>query len=446
MACGEATLWPSAHGGVNTSMVLPFSESRLGVAGGMPGPSTRTGDLNPPPCHATANSNQFSVRFPQANPFVGVPFTNEQLRQPVPPTNAPNCTSCRSEASHPTQQKSQFHTVAEMPLESASNSSASCSPTVPALANNHKPNSMWPRVAPPLNGMTVGPSHDHESFYPYAVNAAGPSFAQSASVMRLDVRDNRMTNRHQRFSAAHPYTIPLPLPNHVDGSATREYADAQNQSLPPIEGPGNLPSTNPNWRLTLGTYEWLFAVMYPKRRPDKKKPTPSGPCRLCDSTCKRAGILQQHLTILHRQRLARKHVAGQPYNLPLALAFVVAQVQCGIVLNAQTNAVHEECRTFLAALKDNPAGLEPLGPQEFPSLRSKLDELSRHQTWVGIQCQNCGMWATRPVALEEHATVCAGIKRSGQQSSLMASSTVGFNEHLKLTASGLAARPVRGDT
>src|ERR1700733_6237581 len=99
-ACGEATLWPSAHGGANTGMVLPFSESRLGVAGGMHGPSTRTEALNLPPCYAIANSNQFNVRFPEASPFVAIPFPNEQLRQPVPPTNAPNCTSCRLDASY----------------------------------------------------------------------------------------------------------------------------------------------------------------------------------------------------------------------------------------------------------------------------------------------------------------------------------------------------------
>ena len=77
--------------------------------------------------------------------------------------------------------------------------------------------------------------------------------------------------------------------------------------------------------IDLETYGWIFAVMYPKRRPDKKKPTPTGPCLLCDSICKRPGILQQHVTVIHRQLLARKRLAGQPFNVGLALAFVVAK-------------------------------------------------------------------------------------------------------------------------
>jgi len=118
-----------------------------------------------------------------------------------------------------------------MHLESAaSNSRASSSPT---LANSHEPNDVATSCSP-AERYDCWPSHDHGSFYhPCAVNAAGPNFAQSAAAMRPDARDNRMTNRHQRLSAAHPYTIPRFLPNHVDGSATRECADGQNQSLPP---------------------------------------------------------------------------------------------------------------------------------------------------------------------------------------------------------------------
>jgi hypothetical protein len=152
--------------------------------------------------------------------------------------------------------------------------------------------------------------------------------------------------------------------------------------------------------------------MYPKRRPDKKKRTPSGQCRLCDSTCKRAGILQQHVTILHRQRLARKHLAGKPYDLKLALAFVVAQVLCGVA-NVQTDAV-QESQAFLAILKSNPGGLNPPLPDVFPSLLRKLDDFSKLQSWVGIQCRFCGMWATRPVALEEHAAICTRTEQEAE--------------------------------
>ena len=149
--------------------------------------------------------------------------------------------------------------------------------------------------------------------------------------------------------------------------------------------------------------------MYPKRRPDKKKPTPTGPCLLCDSICKRPGILQQHVTVIHRQRLVRKRLAGQPFNVGLALAFVVAKLSYSA--NLQNVGVLHECRSFLGELKNSPAGLEPLEPDAYIFLRQKLDEFCELQSWVGVQCEECGMWATRPAALEEHCQICASAKQ-----------------------------------
>jgi hypothetical protein len=99
------------------------------------------------------------------------------------------------------------------------------------------------------------------------------------------------------------------------------------------------------------------------------------------------------------------------------------------------DAVHQESQVFLGILRYNEADLDKLQPGTFPLLRGKLNEFSKLESWVGVQCQNCGMWATRPIALEEHVAVCTGIKRSDGPPS--------FDEGFRLTASGLAARPGR---
>lgn len=434
-------LWASDPGGVSSDVTPPFSHIR---SGGTHGLFSIPGAPNTTLPSAALTSNQAGIWAPEAGPYIALPFSNEQF-QPNTPIHTLGCVPYFPFDAPPTLQKSQFHAVAETLLESAaSNSSASSSPSlvVSALQNDHEThfrhNLMWAGSAPPLDPAIIGTSSNHETRGLSAgAHTAGPNLSQPASVMESEMRHNRINNRHERLSFPHPY-IPLVPSNYLGNTSSRDDAEYRTQLLPQMESARILRLTDPDWRLTLSTYEWLFAVMYPKRRPDKKKATPSGPCQLCDSTCKRPGILQQHLIILHRQRLARKHLAGQPYNLQLALAFVVAHIRSGVVLNAQMDAVHQESQSFLAALKNSPAGLEPLEPQAFPLLLSKLGELSMQETWVGVQCRNCGMWATRRIALEEHATVCAGIKRSGH--SLVAGPTV----NLKLTASGLAARPNRG--
>jgi len=203
-----------------------------------------------------------------------------------------------------------------------------------------------------------------------------------------------------------------------------------------------LVSTHPDWRLTPGIYEWLFAVMHPKRRPNKRVPTPTGPCLLCGSICKRPGILQQHLTVIHRQRLSRKHLARQSFNVELALAFVVAELSSGA--NVENDSVLQECRSFFGALKSGPTGLEPVEADAYLLLRQKFDEYCQLQSWVGVQCEACGMWATRPAALEEHRLICVG---AGQTEHTSGPSDEATNPHqpLRLTASGLAARPMRGN-
>lgn len=198
----------------------------------------------------------------------------------------------------------------------------------------------------------------------------------------------------------------------------------------------HFPPEHPEWTLTSDLYQWIFAVLYPKKRPNKKIPTPTGACRLCRSDCKRPGILQQHLRVLHRQRLARRALAGQTYNVELALTFVVADVrstspQPGPPLVA-------ECDEFLR-LVDRPGGLGSLPPEKLPVLRWKLAELIQGEDWIGVQCKGCGMWATRQVALNEHTAVCVGKK----QSDLGANTESSARHQLRFTPSGLAARPPR---
>jgi len=383
--------------------------------------------------HSTGStSHQSTVCAPGQGPHLALQFSTGQLHS-TPPVNALGFVSyhCLPLA----LQESRFHSRV-----------MSGTPNEPAAFDSTLPSSPYPAAMPssghgvdfrhqfsracsacPPNRTTSDPCFHHERLYPSA-GATGFGFSQSPETLR-----NRVTHRHQRLAASHPYSIPPPPSNRVD-------PPPPTQLLPRTEGVGNAAPGSPGWRLTLDTYEWLFAVMYPKRRSDKKRPTPSGSCQLCDSTCKRAGILQQHVTILHRQRLARKHLAGKPYDLQLALAFVVAQVVCDVVVHAQSDAVQQESQAFLAALRNSPAGLNPLMSGVFPSLQQKLDEFSRLESWVGMQCQFCGMWATRPVALAEHAVICNGAKRTPE----LPGPAHGFKEPMRLTASGLAARPSRG--
>jgi len=401
------TIWSSS----------PSHPEMAGAAGDISGLSPTP--LTPYPLgRPTASTmEQFTIRAPNPAPRL----TTQSL-------NAPSIASYRYLNLPRASLESQFSTAAGAPHEAAAGSDhALLSPLAVAVPNgghevDFRPALAWACSVCPSSPITFEVSLNHET--PNAPSGVGDSVLhQSTSVMRREKHHNRITDRHQRPTVFPPYTIPPP--NYIGAPVSCSRAGPPIETPPRTEAAGNLASTTPGLRLTLDTYEWLFSVMYPKRRPDKSKPTPSGQCRLCDSTCKRAGILQQHVTILHRQRLARKHLAGKPYDLQLALAFVVAQVLCGVA-NAHTDAV-QESQAFLAMLKGNPEGLNPLLPDVFPSLLLKLDEFSRLESWVGVQCQFCGMWATRPVALEQHAAICT---RTGQEA-----------KPLRLTASGLAARP-----
>ena len=184
--------------------------------------------------------------------------------------------------------------------------------------------------------------------------------------------------------------------------------------------------------LTVDLYNWMFSVLYPKLRSDKTVPTPSGQCLLCDAFCKRPGILRQHVTIIHRQRMARKVIIGQRYWTELALAFVVAQLE---VTSHKDAPILAEMDVFKKSLI---VGLAPLSMNDFPMLSEKLVEFCAESSWVGVKCEWCGTWLTRPVALADHASLCA------KRLEAPAETNVPIEQPLRLTAKGLAARPTRG--
>jgi len=384
-------------------------------------------------CPTTSSLNQSAIRAPEYPPHLTLQLSTEQL-QPNPLVNAHSFASHSPPYLPSSSLETQFHWQGQAVAGTRHELDSALTPSPNAASVPYRDYEIHFSPEPtqaysifPQNPVIPNITLNHETLTcnPNA-EAVGWNSSQSTGVPRLETRHNRVAERHQRLTTSHPHTILPTLSN-----------DMRCEPPPRTEGAGNHPEAR---CLTLDTFQWLFAVMYPKRRPDKKKPTPSGPCQLCDSTCKRAGILQQHVTILHRQRLARKHLAGKPYDLQLALAFVVAQVLCEAAVNAHIDAVHQESQAFLAALRDNPTGLDPLVPSTFPSLRQKLDEFSRLESWVGVRCQDCGMWATRPVALEEHAAICSGAERTPVLPDLENVSKA----PIRLTASGLAARPNRG--
>lgn len=186
--------------------------------------------------------------------------------------------------------------------------------------------------------------------------------------------------------------------------------------------------------LTRGLYDWIFAVLYPKRRSDKSVPTPSGACRLCNAFCKRPGILRQHVAIVHRQRIARKVVIGEPFRAELALAFVVAQLEND--MSGDTLIVAEMAAFKKSLIKGNVF----FSTDDSPALHQKLHEFCKDSSWVGVKCEGCGTWLTRPVALVDHAALCTKPLAAPDTNA-----TSFVEPPLRLTAKGLAARPARGN-
>ena len=159
-----------------------------------------------------------------------------------------------------------------------------------------------------------------------------------------------------------------------------------------------------DWRLTVPVFNWLSAVLDPKRRPDKSTPAPSGNCLLCDTFCQRPGTLQQHVICQHRMRVARQYIQRRPHNDLLALAFTVLQLHS----DRRPGPVETECAHFRHLLISSPpAGLQGFSSDAFPLLRETLHEFCHTDRWKGVTCEYCGLLAQRRATLEEHVTKCS---------------------------------------
>jgi hypothetical protein len=297
------------------------------------------------------------------------------------------------------------------------------------------------------------------SYYPIATQtagndlvrytAAGPQGSPSQIVFpgRPVPQQQRLSVRHRPMSA--PYAVnppnrPLRWPSDFPGRHSPsavllgQAMDRQDDALA-LSADTPLTVDHPNWRLTKEIYDWMVATLDPKKRPNKKTPAPSGQCKLCTSVCKRSGTLQQHIIILHRQKLARRATAGQRYHLELALAFVVAQMR-----SDQGGASPDpECIQFTELLARHPEGLPPLAPNEFPGLRGKLMEFCREERWIGVKCGHCGMMMSRRTALEEHLPMCPGRKsrRASEPSTPTGNQAMGLRPLLTPKADSLPLYP-----
>ncbi|KAF9518176.1 hypothetical protein BS47DRAFT_1338432 [Hydnum rufescens UP504] len=195
--------------------------------------------------------------------------------------------------------------------------------------------------------------------------------------------------------SASPSTKLQPLPDQIP------IASSQFRTFRAISPPC---VTKPNWHLTHATFTWLSEVLAPKRRADKSRPAPSGRCQLCDALCSRPGTLQQHVVFQHRQRVARKVSMGHPFNVDLALAFTVLQIQS----DRSSGGVDSECVTFQTLLRSSAADLAPdiLSPVSFPLLWEKLRQFCGMDKWRGMTCRHCGLLVQRKSNLEDHRAKC----------------------------------------
>lgn len=215
----------------------------------------------------------------------------------------------------------------------------------------------------------------------------------------------RPNTEHTSALAPHTRDLPKSTPRLISNrrpSSAHAAPDAETSRIP---GP---PDHQPIGALDEGLYNWLLAVLYPRRRLNRKaEPTPSGRCRLCTTICRRPGSLQQHVQIIHRQRIARKFNNKQPHSRELAFAFVVAHLQaspCGI-----DGALRQESEQYLDCLRTcPPSGLVLADSDGFPNLERVLSDVISGNGWLGAKCERCSLWLTKTSGLREHRNSCAG--------------------------------------
>ena len=181
------------------------------------------------------------------------------------------------------------------------------------------------------------------------------------------------------------------------------------KSLPCINKPAD-------WKLSRDDFDWLASVLAPKRRANKREPTPSGTCRFCEVVCARAGSLQQHVVFQHRQRIARKHMANDFFNQDLALAFTVLQLDadseyedmsCTDINMGGRRTTEEatECDLFRTHLAEGPV----TSLSSYPHLEVRFRRYCMVEKWRGVHCSACGMLVQRRLNLDEHKSKCPAI-------------------------------------
>ncbi|KAF9512400.1 hypothetical protein BS47DRAFT_1345551 [Hydnum rufescens UP504] len=144
-----------------------------------------------------------------------------------------------------------------------------------------------------------------------------------------------------------------------------------------------------DWRLTVPIFNWLSAVLDPKRRPDKSTPAPSGNCLLCDTFCQRPGTLQQHVICQHRMRIARQYIQKRPYNDLLALTFTVLQLHS----DRRPGPVENECVHFRYVLKFSPpSGLARSLPMPSPSCARRFMPCATRTDGRGSRANTVACW------------------------------------------------------
>lgn len=136
--------------------------------------------------------------------------------------------------------------------------------------------------------------------------------------------------------------------------------------------------------------------------------------------------LQQHVHFQHHQRVARKVATGQPYNLELALAFTVLQLQQPFDPTAQEGPldpfIKAECSRFSSILHSSLSSLSeddepaPITTDRFPGLLEHLLKFSMTEYWKGMTCTHCGRTAQKKSTLDDHLKRCVAYLRKYDRS------------------------------
>jgi hypothetical protein len=247
-----------------------------------------------------------------------------------------------------------------------------------------------------------------------------PSHEQSG-VSRPPASEAASRNSDRAADYATEHVCQRPRANHKTGSTPYARGPQKSASLPTSNrrsshahtavdaeiGGAGPPGHQAGWTLNEELYNWLFAVLYPKQRPNRKaEPAPSGRCKMCPTVCGRTGSLQQHVQVIHRQRIARKFNNTKTHCRELAFAFLVAHLEASpCVIDG---ALRQESERYLCRLRTcPPSGLVLTDSDEFPLLERELSDVIRWSDWLGVKCERCNLWLTKTSGLREHRYSCA---------------------------------------